>query len=265
MPANAIDSHAHLYFDRFDEDRDQVIQRARDAGFISIINIGIDLETSEKVISLAEEYPGFCHAAVGIHPTHSQFSTDELNSTLDAIDRLCERHPQEIVAIGEIGLDYYWKDVSPEVQKPAFIAQLDLARRRQLPVVIHCREAWSDTLDVISENGEGVTGVFHCFGGTVEEARRAIDLGWYVSFAGNVTYPKAQNLRDAATIVPSDRLLLETDSPFLAPQPVRGKRNEPVHSLHTAEALARVRKVGKNELISATTENCQRLFGLGTS
>jgi len=264
VPSEAIDSHAHLYFDRFNDDRDEVIQRAKDAGFVAIINIAVDEQTSVQVIDLARQNPGFCHAVVGVHPTHSGMPASELAATLAAIEALCDEHPQQVVGIGEIGLDYYWKDVSPEDQERAFIAQLDIARRRNLPVVIHCREAWPDTLAVIEKHGAGVIGVFHCFGGTVEEARRALDLGWYVSFAGNVTYPKAQDLRDAAAIVPLDRLLLETDSPFLAPQPKRGKRNEPVHSLHTADQLAKVHGTDRKTVLEATTANSKKLFRLNS-
>jgi len=261
----AIDSHAHLYFDRFDEDRLEVISRAKEAGFVGIINIGIDLETSQKVVQLATDNPGFCHAAIGLHPTHSQLDEAEYRDTLLGIETLFEENREHVVAIGEIGLDYYWKDVPPEVQDRAFRDQLKLARKLNLPVVIHCREAWSDTLDVIEQDGNDLIGVFHCFGGTVEEARRALELGWYISFAGNVTYPKAEDLREAAKIVPADRLLLETDSPFLAPQQVRGKRNEPVFALHTAGTLGKVRGQGLRELLEGTTENCRRLFRLPRS
>ncbi|MDE0961435.1 MAG: TatD family hydrolase [Planctomycetota bacterium] len=264
MPAEAIDSHAHLYFDRFNDDRDEVIQRAKDAGFVSIINIAVDEATSRQVIELAVENPGFCHAVVGVHPTHSGMPPTDLQDALRSIEDLCDQHPQQVVGIGEIGIDYYWKEVSPEDQERAFIAQLKIARRRNLPVVIHCREAWPETLAVIEKHGTGVTGVFHCFGGTVLEAQRALDLGWYVSFAGNVTYPKAQKLRDAAAIVPLDRLLLETDSPFLAPQPKRGKRNEPVHSLHTADELARVHGTHRRSVLEATTANSRKLFRLSS-
>ncbi|MEC9476551.1 MAG: TatD family hydrolase [Planctomycetota bacterium] len=262
MPAEAIDSHAHLYFDRFDDDRHEVIERAKDAGFVAIINIAVDEQTSSQVIELAQQNPGFCHAVIGVHPTHSGMSADDLKTTLAAIEKLCDEHSKQVVGIGEIGLDYYWKDVSPEDQERAFIAQLEIARRRNLPVVIHCREAWQDTLDVIEQHGDGVTGVFHCFSGTVEQAQRALGLGWYLSFAGNLTYPKAQDLRDAAAIVPLDRLLLETDSPFLAPQPKRGKRNEPVHSLHTADELARVHGTDRKTVLAATTSNSRTLFRL---
>lgn len=262
MKIPAIDSHAHLYFDRFDEDRLEVIDRAKDCGFVGIINIGIDLDTSQRVIQLARDFPGFCHAAIGLHPTHSNLGESEYKQTLSGIETLYHENREQVVAIGEIGLDYYWKDVPPEVQDRAFRDQLHLARSLHLPVVIHCREAWSDTLDVIEQDGNGVVGVFHCFGGTVEEARRALDLGWYISFAGNVTYPKAEELREVAKIVPTDRLLLETDSPFLAPQKMRGKRNEPAFALHTAETLGKVRGQGLRELLEATTENCRRLFRL---
>ena len=264
MPAEAIDSHAHLYFDRFNDDRDEVIQRAKDAGFVAIINIAVDEETSRQVIQLAMENEGFCHAVVGVHPTHSGMSADDLKTALAAVEKLCDEHPQQVVGIGEIGLDYYWKEVSPADQERAFIAQLDIARRRKLPVVIHCREAWPDTLAVIEKHGTGVTGVFHCFGGTVKEAQLALDLGWYLSFAGNVTYPKAQDLRDAAKVVPLDRLLLETDSPFLAPQPKRGKRNEPVHSLHTADQLAKIHGTDRRTVLEATTFNSRTLFHLSS-
>ncbi len=262
VPVAAIDSHAHLYFDRFNDDREQVIQRAKEAGFVAIINIAVDEQTSQQVIELAQQNPGFCHAVVGVHPTHSGMPASELETTLANIEALCDEHPQSIVGIGEIGLDYYWKDVSPEDQERAFIAQLEIARRRKLPVVIHCREAWPDTLSVIETDGDGVVGVFHCFGGTVEEAQRALDLGWYVSFAGNLTYPKAQDLRDAAAVVPLDRLLLETDSPFLAPQSMRGKRNEPVNSLHTADQLAQVHGTSRKSILEATTANSRQLFRL---
>ncbi|MAJ28662.1 hypothetical protein CBD41_04445 [bacterium TMED181] len=264
MNIPAIDSHAHLYFDRFDEDREEVIQRARESGFVGIINIGIDIETSQRVVELAVEYPHFCHAAVGLHPTHCLLDEPEYQKTLSDLENLCLNHPQQVVAIGEIGLDYYWKDVPPEIQERAFRDQLDLARKVDRPVVIHCRDAWPDTLDVIADAGDGIVGVFHCFGGTPKEAERALDLGWYISFAGNVTYPKAEALREAALVVPDNRLLLETDSPFLAPQQVRGKRNEPAYALHTAETLAKVRKQGLRELLENTTANSRRLFRLKT-
>lgn len=259
--ARFIDSHAHLYFDKFDDDRPEVIARARQEGFDHVINVSTGLETGRATIALAREYPGFCLATVGIHPTETEMSSGELDRQLKEIESDLARDRDVIVAIGEIGLDYYWDTATPEKQAIAFRRQLELAGREQLPVIIHCRDAWADTLSVV-EGYPGVIGVFHCFGGTVAEAEKALELGWYVSFAGNVSYPKAQPLRDAAQVVPIDRMLLETDSPFLAPQAVRGKRNEPVFALHTAACLADLLGMDLEELGRATTENTKRLFRL---
>lgn len=258
----AIDTHAHLYFEKFDADRDSVIDRARDAGFVAVINIGVDLKSSRACIALAERYSGFCHAAVGLHPNESSVSEEELATILDELEQLVESHSRVVLAIGEIGLDKYWDRATDQEQERAFVAQIDLARRTDRPVVIHCREAWPRTLEMIETEAEGVRGVFHCFGGSPDEAARAIDLGWCVSFAGNVSYPKAEELRDAARQVPLDRLLLETDAPFLSPQPMRGKRNEPVFSLHTAEALAPLLGTDRAGILAATTRNARELFGL---
>lgn len=262
-PAHYVDSHAHLYFEKFDDDRDEVIARARSAGFARIVNVSTNPTTGRATIELARRYPGLCYATVGIHPTETEMSTEELDRQLAEIEHDLVQERDVIVAIGEIGFDYYWDTAAPEKQAVAFRRQLELAARESLPVIIHCREAWSDTLDVVAEFAERVVGVFHCFGGTVDEARRAVDLGWFVSFAGNVSYPKAQDLRDAARVVPIDRLLLETDSPFLAPQAVRGQRNEPAFALHTAAVLADLLGEDVEALGRATTANAERLFGFG--
>jgi len=262
MTIHAIDTHAHLYFEKFDNDRDAVIERARTRGFLHVLNIGIDVDTSKKCIELTKRYPGFCFAAVGLHPNEASVDPTELERIVAELEMLTVQNETVVRAIGEIGLDNYWDRATPVEQERAFIAQIELARRTERPIVIHCREAWQRTLEMISAEAQGLIGVFHCFGGTPEEARRAVDLGWYVSFAGNVSYPKAQSLRDAACEVPLERMLLETDSPFLAPQPVRGKRNEPVFSLHTAETLAEVTGVSFDQVLATTTANAQHLFSL---
>jgi len=258
----AIDSHAHLYFEQFAADLDAVVARAREAGFVAVIDIGVDLATSRQCIALAERFPGFCYAAVGLHPNEAEVSPAELSAIVDSLGALVDAHGLAVRAIGEIGLDRYRERASDEAQERAFIAQLALARRTGRAVVIHCREAWPRTLEVIAAEAEGVRGVFHCFGGTPAEARRAVELGWCVSFAGNLTYPKAAGLRDAAREVPLDRLLLETDAPFLSPQPVRGKRNEPLFALHTADALAAVHQVDRAAILEATTRNARELFAI---
>ncbi len=257
-----IDSHAHLYFDRFDSDRAAVIARARAAGFGGVINIGIDLATTRKAIDLAAAYPGFCWASAGIHPTESEMSAEELRGTLDALRELVSANADSVRAIGEIGLDYHWDRATPAAQARAFHAQLELAEDLELPAIIHCRDAMADTLAIVAVHAARVRGVFHCFAGGPAEAQRAQALGWYVSFAGNVTFPKARELHEAARAVAPERLLLETDAPFLAPQPVRGQRNEPAFALHILRWLADLHAIDSAALGATTRDNARTLFAL---
>lgn len=257
-----LDSHAHLYFDRFDEDRAQVIERTREAGFVSVINVGTDVRSSQLAIDLAVAHPGFCYAAVGLHPNETTKTQHPLEDTLSELERLADTHPQQVCAWGEIGLDYYWDSCTPQEQARSFRLQLAIAARRNLPVIIHCRDAMEDTLAIVAEFRNEVRGVFHCFGGNAEQALRAVDLGWWVSFAGNLTFPKATELREAASVVPVERLLLETDSPFLSPHPLRGQRCEPAFSLHTLRVLAELRGLEPTALGRTTTENARELFRL---
>ncbi len=261
-PLRYIDSHAHLYFDKYAEDLDDVLTRAQDAGCIGVINIGIDPDSTDRALGLARRYPNFCYATAGLHPTSSQVPAEALRSFIETIERLGRE--KSIVAIGEIGFDFYWDDATPEKQEAAFRAQLDLAARLELPVVIHCREAWPQTLSVVEEYSGRVRGVFHCFGGNREELGRAPAVGWFVSFAGNVTFPKAEELREVAAEAPLERILLETDSPFLAAQAVRGKRNEPAYLPHTAQVLAEVLDLTPSELFEAALDNTTQLFGLNS-
>ncbi|MFQ5655448.1 MAG: TatD family hydrolase [Planctomycetota bacterium] len=259
-PTRAIDTHAHLYFDGFDDDRPAVIDRAREAGFGRIVNAGIDVATSRASIELARAYPGLCYASAGLHPNGSALSEAELARALEEIETLLDAHPREIVAIGEIGLDFHRDHATPAEQQTAFCRQLEIAERRRLPVIIHCRKAWRETLEVVAGFEGRLQGVFHCFEGTAEEARRAVALGWHLSFTGMVTYPQRGDLRETARGVPEERLLLETDAPFLAPQPVRGRRNEPAFALYTAALLAEQHGVTRDEMLRVTTENAERLF-----
>ena len=262
MPTPWIDSHCHLYFERFDEDRDDVIARARDEGCVAITNIGIDVPTTEQAIALAEAHPGFCFATSGLHPTETEMPESDLERIVQKLEELARTHANHIRAIGEIGLDYYWDKATPEAQKRAFRRQLDLAESLSLPVVIHCRDALDDALEIVAEYAPRVRGVFHCFGGGAPHAARVIELGWWISFAGNVTFPKAHELREAAAVAPLDRLLLETDAPFLAPQAVRGARNEPVYALHTGDFLAEQYGIAPEELRQRTTDNARALFAI---
>ena len=251
-----VDSHCHLDDEKFAADLDVVIDRARAAGVERMLAIGTggppDLEVA---IRLADAHDGF-YATVGVHPH------DAAKAAADTIDRLrtLAAHPK-VLAIGEIGLDYHY-DFSPrEVQIEVFRAQLRLAAETGKPVVIHTREAWEDTLRILDENPPAAL-IMHCFTGGPDEARQCLDRGFYLSFGGVLTFPKAENVREAARITPDDRLLVETDAPYLAPVPHRGKRNEPAFVVDTVRRLAAVRGAVAEEISDLTTANFDGLFGL---
>ncbi|HTC88221.1 MAG TPA: TatD family hydrolase [Bryobacteraceae bacterium] len=253
-----IDSHCHLDSADFDKDREAVIDRALAAGVEHMMAIGTgdgppDLEAG---VRLADKHAAF-FATIGIHPHDaSKASPDDFKRLADLLV-----HPK-VLAAGEIGLDYHY-DFSPrDVQKSAFIEQMAIAASAKKPIVIHTREAWDDTLALIEEHWtpHGIGGIMHCFSGGPEEARRALDLGFYLSFGGIVTFPKALAVQESAKSTPRDRILIETDAPYLAPVPNRGKRNEPALIVHTARKLAQLRGESYEELCNATTENFRRLL-----
>jgi len=253
-----IDSHCHLDSKEFDADREEVIQRALDAGVERMIAIGTgngppDLEAG---IRLAEKYAAF-YATVGIHPQDTVKAAPPDFKNLAAL-----LGHSKVVAVGEIGLDYHY-DFSPrETQKAAFIEQMAIAAAVRKPIVIHTREAWDDTLDLIEQHWtpHGIGGIMHCFSGGPVAAQRALDLGFYLSFGGIVTFPKALDLQQAAKEAPSDRILVETDSPYLAPVPKRGKRNEPALLVHTVRKLAELRGESVEAISRLTTTNLQTLL-----
>ena len=250
-----VDTHCHLHDAKFDEDRGAVLQRALDT-LEWIVLIGDGIASSRDALALTREN---IYAAVGVHPYHPHEVTPE---GIAALRELAANN--HVVAIGEIGLDYYKYNEAPaDQQQTAFRAQMDLASELSLPVVIHNRDAENDTLTILGEYDGRVPGVImHCFSGDAAFAERCVARGYYVSFAGNVTYPKAQQLRDAAAVVPMDRLLVETDSPYLAPQPARGKRCEPAYVSHTAAALAAVKGMDLESFTQQTTENATQIFQL---
>ena len=252
-----VDTHAHIHDPRFDSDRDMVIDRARDIGVDVMITVGTDLDTSRAAIALAEQHP-FMYAAVGVHPHEVKDLTSE---TLVELRGLAA-HPR-VVAYGEIGLDYYYDHSPRDTQRGRFKDQLQIARAVDLPVVIHTRDAQEDTLTILAEEWKGRPGVFHCFTGDPAYATQALQLGFMVSFSGIVTFPKAAELREAVRVVPLDRLLIETDCPYLAPVPHRGKRNEPAYLPAVAETIAAERSpTSLDEIARASADNAKTLFGI---
>jgi TatD DNase family protein len=249
-----IDSHCHLDDARFDEDRDRVIERALAAGVETMMAIGTgdgppDLETA---VRLADRH-AFIYATIGIHPN------DALKANVEAFAKLRDlaAHPK-VLAIGEIGLDYH-HDFSPrDVQRSVFEQQLEIAAESRKPIVIHTREAWADTLSILRERWHGA-GIMHCFTGDAGQAQEALDLGFHLSYGGVLTFPKAEGVREAARITPEDRLLVETDCPYLAPVPHRGKRNEPAFMVDTVRRLAEVRGASPEAIAEVTTRNFERL------
>lgn len=254
-----IDTHAHLDDTRYDADRDAVISRARETGVDAFVTIGCDLATSLAAIDLAARYP-FVYAAVGVHPHEVKHIED---GWYDELRRL-GRHAKT-VAYGEIGLDYHYNHSPPKLQRERFREQVCLARELNLPVVIHTREAQEDTIAILREEKAGeVGGVFHCFSGDARLAKDALDLGFYLSFSGVITFQNATMLRDIVKTVPLNRLLVETDCPYLTPVPHRGKRNEPAFVKLVAEKIAEVKgaadELPLEEIGRVTSENARRLF-----
>jgi TatD DNase family protein len=260
------DSHAHLDAKRFDADRAEVLARAKAARVGTILAVGNGdgpgTGTLDCAIKLAQRYEGV-YATVGIHPHEAALAQQQ---DFDELEQL-SRDPK-VVAWGEIGLDYFYDHSPRDVQQRVFLQQIEMARAAKLPIVIHCRpsdnseNAWDDLLRLIGDNwaSSGLGGVLHCFTGTVEHARAALDLGFVISFAGNITYPKAQNIRDAAGMVPLDRMFIETDCPYLAPVPHRGQRNEPAYVVETACQIGKLRGLPAEDLGRQTSQNFLSFF-----
>ncbi|WP_446743952.1 TatD family hydrolase [Silvibacterium acidisoli] len=266
-----IDSHAHLDSPRYAEDRDAMLARAYEAGVRTILSIGIGEgpDTMHQAVDLARTYAGKpgvpkIYASAGIHPHEAQLAGDPAYCRLDTL-----LQQPEVLACGEIGLDYYYDNSPRDVQKQAFSRQMEIAAARRKPIIIHCRpsdnstNAWDDTLAMLASEWKptGLGGILHCFTGKWTHAKQAMDLGFLLSFTGNITYPKAQPIRDVLAQVPLERVLIETDAPFLAPVPHRGKRNEPAFVSEVAARLAEVKNVPVEEAAFTITQNFHRFFG----
>ncbi|PWW19033.1 TatD DNase family protein [Cytobacillus oceanisediminis] len=252
-----FDTHAHLNAEQYNEDLKEVIDRALSEGVSNIVVVGFDRPTIEKAMELTEKYE-FIYASVGWHPVDAIDMTEE---DLQWIEEL-SRHPK-VVALGEMGLDYYWDKSPKDVQKEVFRKQIRLAKKVKLPIVIHNRDATADIVEILKEEGAGeVGGIMHCFSGSPETAKECVDMNFYISLGGPVTFKNAKKPKEVADVIPLEKLLIETDCPYLAPHPFRGKRNEPSYVKLVAEQIAEIKGVSVEEVASATTVNAKKLFGI---
>lgn len=249
-----FDTHCHLNSEQLYENRDEFIKHALDNQVEMMVVVGYDLESSKKAVEIAKEH-SFIYAAVGIGPN------DCLNTTTQDLQIIDEYlNEPKVVALGEIGLDYYWDDVPSDKQKEIFQQQVDLAKKHQKPIIIHCRDAYEDTYEVLKRNGH--PGIMHCYSGSVEMAKRFIDLGFYISLAGPVTFKNARVPKDVAEKIGLEHLLIETDCPYLTPHPHRGSLNEPANVVHIAQEIAKLKNMEIESVASQTTFNAKKVFGI---
>ena len=249
-----FDSHAHYDSSQFQEDREELLNSMQENGVGTILNSGASWKSVTEVVELAEKYP-FLYAAVGIHPDE----VGDLNEErFEFLKKQCQH--EKVVAVGEIGLDYYWDNESHEVQKKWFVKQLELARELDLPVIIHSRDAAEDTLNIMREHGKGLRGVIHCFSYSKELAEEYIKMGFHIGIGGVVTFKNGKKLKEIAASIPLGRILLETDCPYLAPEPHRGKRNSSLYVPHIAQEIADLRGITYEEVVAQTEKNAKELF-----
>lgn len=250
-----IDTHCHLYFDDFNEDREDVYARAQVAGIEKLVHIGIDLESTQKALAYAEKYD-FIYATAGVHPNDT---AEVSNEDIQAIEKILE-HPR-VVGIGEIGLDFFRDSSTQAAQEKTLVRFLEIYRRVQKPLIFHCRDAFKRLAELLQESGQApYKGLIHCFTGDQASMQTFLDLGFHISFSGILTYKRNDELREACRACPLDRLLLETDAPYLSPQSKRGKRNESAFMVETAQAAADVHGISLEEMALKTTENAHQLF-----
>ena len=248
-----FDTHAHLNDPAFDPDRESLMNGLADKGVGLVMNAGCSLESSRDIVNMTAKYP-WLYGSVGSHPD----SADEVNEeVIEEYRKLCQN--EKIKAIGEIGLDYYYEDIPREIQQKAFRMQMELAKELDMPVIVHEREAHDDGMRIVKEFPK-VTGVFHCYSGSAEMARQLVNMGWYIGFTGVLTFKNARKAVETAASIPLDRIVIETDCPFMAPEPFRGKRNDPGYLYRMAERLAEIRGITPEEAAIATTENAKRLY-----
>ncbi|NLV90884.1 MAG: TatD family hydrolase [Firmicutes bacterium] len=251
-----VDTHVHLDDRRFDADRDQVLQRAWQAGVAFVVNVGADAASSQAAVRLAQQ-EARVYAAVGVHPHDASSYSPQVEALLRRL-----AGEQKVVAIGEIGLDYYYDNSPRDRQREVFVEQIELALELDLPIVIHSRDAQQDTLEILRRYAGRARGLMHCFSGSYETAKVCLDLGYYLAFGGSITFKNARRLAEIVKQVPLERMLLETDCPYLTPVPHRGKRNEPCYVTFVAEKVAELKGIDVAEVASVTTQNAKDVFGI---
>lgn len=256
-----FDSHSHLNDEKFDEDREEQIKKIHESGVSNFITAGYSVESSKKALEIAKKYD-FIYTTAGVSPNDIPQTEEELWKQLAEIEKIVEKNKEKICAIGEIGLDYYWNTDNKELQKKAFIEQIKIANKYNLPIVIHTREAVMDTLQILKENKVTKTGVFHCCPQNRELIKEGLKLGFYISFAGPITFKNSKNAEEMINLVPNDRILIETDSPYLSPEPNRGKRNDSRNLVYIAEKIANVKNISIEEVQKITLENAEKLYNI---
>ena len=254
MKPMIFDSHAHYDSEQFHEDREELLLSMEENGVGTILNSGASWDSVTEVVELAQKYP-FMYAAVGVHPDEVGDLSEE---RFEYMREQCKK--EKVVAIGEIGLDYYWDNEAHDVQKKWFIKQLELARELNLPVIIHSRDAAADTLEIMKEYGQGLRGVIHCFSYSIELAREYVKMGFHIGIGGVVTFKNGRKLKEIAAEIPLERILLETDCPYLAPVPFRGKRNNSAYISYVAQEIADLRGISYDEVVAQTEKNAKELF-----
>ncbi|MBO5409415.1 MAG: TatD family hydrolase [Clostridia bacterium] len=249
-----IDSHSHYDDTRFDGDREELLLGLKNQNIEKIINVGYNLESSKMAVKLANTYD-FCYAAVGFHPSDAKdFTENEARKLIELT-----KDPK-VVCWGEIGLDYHYDNINKEQQKAVFLHQMEIAKELKIPVAIHTRDAMADTIEIVKKCQ--TPGVFHCYSGSLEIAKELVKLGYYISFSGTVTYKNAKNVKEVAKWIPSDKYLIETDCPYLSPEPLRGTRNDSSNLKYTAQHIAELRNVSVEQVVRETNGNTKRLFGI---
>ena len=255
-----FDSHSHLNDKKFDEDREEQIKKIRESGVSNFITAGYSVESSKKALEIAKKYD-FIYTTAGVSPNDIPQTEEELWKSIEEISSIAvENRNNKIVAIGEIGLDYYWNTENKDLQKQAFIKQIELANKLELPIVIHSRDAFIDTIDIIKNHKVNKTGVFHCCQQNQELVKQALQLGYYISFAGPITFKNSKNAPAIIDMVPLDKMLIETDSPYLSPEPHRGQRNDCRNVKYVAQKIADLKGISLEEIAKQTYENAMKIF-----